>query len=168
MIAPRKTFVEKPNSDPASLFLIQANIITGGLILTFVAQHNTMDMTGQAHIIHLFSKACRDEFYTCAIATYLSRTANEATFSATAGFDTAVDLILSSWAKLKGYGLDFSLGLGMPLAVRRPLYQPVQGLAFLVTKTLHGDIEAAICLRGEDMERPRADVEFAKYGTYIG
>jgi hypothetical protein len=89
-------------------------------------------------------------------------------FSATAGFDTSVDLVLSSWAKLKGYGLDFNLGLGMPLAVRRPLFQPVQGLAFLMPKTLHGDIEAAICLRDEDMERLREDVEFGKYGTYIG
>lgn len=339
IIAPRKTFVEKSNSGPAPVFLVQANIITGGLILTFVAQHNTMDMTGQAHIIYLFSKACRGEafteeellsgnlprhnivpllenswtpgpevhrhvlkaipshhisesisnaplpctwayftfpassiaslksiasevvstpayvssddvltafiwravtrarlprldpltqstiaravdvrpylnisptypgpiqistyntsvlhslldeplgnialrlrlaidpetsdleFYSRAIATYLSRIANKAMFSATAGFDTSVDLVLSSWAKLKGYGLDFNLGLGMPLAVRRPLFQPVQGLAFLMPKTLHGDIEAAICLRDEDMERLREDVEFGKYGTYIG
>ncbi|KAJ5317536.1 hypothetical protein N7508_002044 [Penicillium antarcticum] len=46
IIVPRKTFVGDSNSDPAP-----ANIITGRLILTFVAQHNTMNMTGQARII---------------------------------------------------------------------------------------------------------------------
>jgi hypothetical protein len=59
-----KTFTSgrKPTSAPA--FLIQANLISHGLILTFVAQHNTMDMTGQAHVIFLFSKACCGEPFT--------------------------------------------------------------------------------------------------------
>lgn len=64
ILALRKTLVEKSNSGPEPVFLIQANIITGGLILTFVAQHNTMEMTEQAHIIYMFSKSCRGEAFT--------------------------------------------------------------------------------------------------------
>ncbi|KAL0938120.1 trichothecene 3-O-acetyltransferase [Colletotrichum truncatum] len=58
-IAPRKIFPDIPS--PAPAFLVQANFIDAGLILTFVAQHNTMDMTGLGHVVHLFSKACHGE-----------------------------------------------------------------------------------------------------------
>jgi hypothetical protein len=61
VIAPRKTL---PSETPVEVFLLQANFITGGLILTFVAQHNTMDMTGQGQVIRLFSKACHGETFT--------------------------------------------------------------------------------------------------------
>jgi hypothetical protein len=67
IIAPRKTLPgssDESASDSAPVFLLQANFITGGLLLTFVGQHNTMDMTGQGQIIHLFSKACRNEQFT--------------------------------------------------------------------------------------------------------
>lgn len=63
IIAPRKTI---PRGDElvTPIFLVQANFVTGGLVLTFVGQHNSMDMTGQGQIIHLFSKACRNEEFT--------------------------------------------------------------------------------------------------------
>jgi len=67
IIAPCKTLPgssDESASDSAPVFLLQANFIPGGLVLTFVAQHNTMDMTGQGQIIHLFSKACRNEQFT--------------------------------------------------------------------------------------------------------
>ena len=67
IIAPRKTLPgssDESASDSEPVFLLQANFITGGLLLTFVGQHNTMDMTGQAQIINLFSKACRNEQFT--------------------------------------------------------------------------------------------------------
>ncbi|KAI9734891.1 MAG: hypothetical protein M1834_001971 [Cirrosporium novae-zelandiae] len=67
IIAPRRTLPgspDEPASDPAPVFLLQANFITGGLLLTFVGEHNVMDMTGQGQIIHLFSKACRNEQFT--------------------------------------------------------------------------------------------------------
>jgi hypothetical protein len=35
-------------------------------------------------------------------------------------------------------------------------------------RALDGEITIAICLRDEDMERLRADEEFAKYGRYTG
>ena len=67
IIAPRKTLassVDEYASEPTPIFLLQATFIIGGLLLTIVAQHQTMDMTGQGFIIDLFSKACRNEEFT--------------------------------------------------------------------------------------------------------
>lgn len=46
------------------VLLLQANFIQGGLVLSIVANHGTMDIAGQGQIIHLFSKACRNEPFT--------------------------------------------------------------------------------------------------------
>jgi hypothetical protein len=45
-------------------FCVQANFIKGGLMLTLVAQHNAMDMTGQDFIVNMLSKACHNESFT--------------------------------------------------------------------------------------------------------
>ncbi|KAJ5714859.1 Transferase [Penicillium malachiteum] len=42
----------------APVFAVQANFITGGLILTFVGQHDVMDMTGQDAIIEWLDNIC--------------------------------------------------------------------------------------------------------------
>ncbi|EEB05031.1 trichothecene 3-O-acetyltransferase [Schizosaccharomyces japonicus yFS275] len=44
------------NAEP--VFLVQANIIIGGLVLTCVAHHSVMDMTAQGEVVRLLSKAC--------------------------------------------------------------------------------------------------------------
>jgi trichothecene 3-O-acetyltransferase len=348
IVAPCKTLpdsCDKSASDAAPVFLLQANFITGGLLLTFVGQHNTMDMTGQGQIIHLFSKACRNEqftseelssgnlarrnlipllddsykqgselahqivkptpsrpissgtngnsapppppkcawayftfhptsltavkslatetitlpsgyistddalsaliwqsvvrarlprlnptaestfaravdvrrylgvsqtypgvmqnmtyhtymlqklaeeplggvasqlrsaldprtsnlgYHTRALATFLNRTPDKNIVSFTATLDLSAGIMLSSWAKLDCYELDFNLGLGKPEAVRRPQFAPVESLIYLMPRTLDGEIAVAICLRDEDMERLRKDEEFAKYGRYVG
>ncbi|CAF9939624.1 hypothetical protein IMSHALPRED_001573 [Imshaugia aleurites] len=346
IIAPRKTLpAGESASDPAPVFLIQANFITGGLILTFVGQHNTMDMTGQGNIIHLFSKACRSEpftddellysnlarrniiplldrsykpgselayqmvqpapshpiskesnehpappppsnctwtyftfdptslstlkslatksitipsryistddalsafiwqsvirarltrlsptskstlaravnvrqylgisqlytgliqnmtystytlqelaeeplgliasqlrsaldpktsnleYNTRALATVLDRATDKNIVNFTATIDLSEDLMLSSWAKLNCYELDFNLGLGKPEAVRRPRFEPVESLVYLMPRALDGEIGVAICLRDDDLERLRADKDFARYGKYVG
>lgn len=51
-------------AESALVFCVQANFIEGGLMLTLVAQHNVMDMTGQDFIIGLLSKACHNEPFT--------------------------------------------------------------------------------------------------------
>lgn len=61
IIAPFNTLPEDNSEAPAPIFVLQANFIVGGLVLTIVGQHNTMDMTGQGHIISLLSKACHNE-----------------------------------------------------------------------------------------------------------
>ncbi|KJA18995.1 hypothetical protein HYPSUDRAFT_204912 [Hypholoma sublateritium FD-334 SS-4] len=59
IIAPIRT-LSSGSDDTSPVFLIQATFIPGGLLLTFVGQHNVMDMTGQGRIINLFSKACHN------------------------------------------------------------------------------------------------------------
>lgn len=65
-IAPRKTLdmVFGQASDPAEVFAIQVNYIPGGLLFTVATQHNVMDMTGQAELTRLLSKACKGENFT--------------------------------------------------------------------------------------------------------
>lgn len=105
---------------------------------------------------------------TRALTTVLDRTTNKNIVSFTATLDLSTDIIFSSWAKVDCYGLDFNLGLGRPEAVRRPRFNPVESLMFLMPRILDGEIAAAICLRDEDMERLREDEEFNKYARYIG
>jgi len=66
-VCARRTLPGSPNEvhlDALPVFLAQANFIHGGLLLAFVGQHNTMDMTGQAQLIDLLDKACRGEEFT--------------------------------------------------------------------------------------------------------
>ncbi|KAL9095191.1 MAG: hypothetical protein Q9165_002447 [Trypethelium subeluteriae] len=65
LFAPRDTFSEAENVEESSpVFLLQANIIIGGVVLTFLGQHQAMDITGQGQIMHLLSKACHCEPFT--------------------------------------------------------------------------------------------------------
>ncbi|KAE8371822.1 transferase family-domain-containing protein [Aspergillus bertholletiae] len=64
IIAPRKTLPAPDETSIWPAFLVQANFICGGLILSLVGHHSAMDMTGQGQIIHLLSKACRGDAYT--------------------------------------------------------------------------------------------------------
>jgi hypothetical protein len=47
--------------DLAPVFLLQTNFITSGLLLAIVASHSAMNVVGQVHMLHLLSKACRNE-----------------------------------------------------------------------------------------------------------
>jgi hypothetical protein len=64
LVAPRKSNSGRPGECTAEVFQLQVNFIKEGLILTFLGQHQAMDGIGQAQIIHLFSKACRNENFT--------------------------------------------------------------------------------------------------------
>jgi hypothetical protein len=64
IIAPRKTVSGRPGETTAEVFQLQANFIRGGLILTFLGQHQSVDGIGQAEVTRLFSKACRNENFT--------------------------------------------------------------------------------------------------------
>ena len=64
VIAPRNTLPGGPNEEKSPVFLLQANFLTGGLVLTIVGAHPAMDMTGQGQLIDLLSKACRGEEFT--------------------------------------------------------------------------------------------------------
>ncbi|KAI9163989.1 trichothecene 3-o-acetyltransferase [Paramyrothecium foliicola] len=108
------------------------------------------------------------EYYARSLATLISRMPDKNGTSFIAGFDMSKDVMLSSWAKQDSYELDFGLGLGNPEAVRRPRFDGLQGLGYLLPKAPNGDIGLAMCLSTADMENLRRDKEFARYATYIG
>ena len=64
VVAPYKTLaVTDVSALELPVFIVQANFIAGGLLLTFNAQHGSMDMAGQSQIISLLAKACRGEVF---------------------------------------------------------------------------------------------------------
>ena len=106
-------------------------------------------------------------YITRALATFISRTPDKSIVSVAAALELSTDMMLSSWANIDCYDLDFNLGLGKPEAVRRPQFQPYESLIYLMPRTLDGEIAVGICLRDEDMEVLKADNEFTKYGNLI-
>ncbi|KAG6913564.1 hypothetical protein DXG01_005883 [Tephrocybe rancida] len=103
-----------------------------------------------------------------ALATALHRAQDKGSLSVTAALDLGTDVMLSSWAKENLYELDFGLNLGTPEAVRRPCFDPVESLVYLLPRTKEGEVVAAICLREGDLERLRKDEEFGRFGAWIG
>ena len=70
------------------------------------------------------------------------------------------------------YELDFGLNLGKPVAVRRPKFYPVEGLAYLlprkVNKEGNGEVVLVICLSHEDIARLRECEEWNRFAVFIG
>jgi hypothetical protein len=105
---------------------------------------------------------------TRSLAAFVSKPGNKTKASFTAKMNLNSDIMLSSWSKIKGYEMDFGLGLGKPLAVRRPGFVPVESLLYLMPKALDEGIALAVCLREEDLEKLKTDEEFGKMARYIG
>ncbi|KAK4044596.1 transferase family-domain-containing protein, partial [Parachaetomium inaequale] len=64
LIAPQRTLpggIAGSGPNPTPVFAVQANFISGGLILTFVTQHQAMDLAGQRQIMSLLSRVCRGD-----------------------------------------------------------------------------------------------------------
>ena len=107
-------------------------------------------------------------YNTRALATLIDTARDKNVVSFTATVDVSKDVMLSSWAGLECCGLDFNLGLGRPDAVRRPRFEPVESLIYLMPRTSDGGIAVGISLRDGDMERLRADERFGMYARYVG
>ncbi|MDI1487544.1 MAG: hypothetical protein OHK93_006814 [Ramalina farinacea] len=105
---------------------------------------------------------------TRALATALHRSRDKSSISFVEDIDSSTDIMLSSWAKLDCYYLDFGIGLGKPEAVRRPQFVPYEGLIYLIPKKPNGEIAVGLCLRDEDMTCLRDDKTFKKFCTYVG
>ncbi|KAG0331403.1 hypothetical protein BG004_001684 [Podila humilis] len=104
-----------------------------------------------------------------AASTFLHRTMDKWTIYILKAIDLDVSMMLSSWAKLEGcWSLDFNMGLGPPIAVRRPRFTPFPSLMYLMPKSPQGEISAAICALDEDLERLKNDKEFVKFARFIG
>ena len=107
-------------------------------------------------------------YATRALTTWRHLKGEESNINVMATVNLSKDIALSSWAKYNCYDLDFNLGLGKPEAVRRPAFTPVESLFYLMPKTPDGEIAALLCLREEDLEKLKTDVEFMRYAAYIG
>jgi trichothecene 3-O-acetyltransferase len=102
------------------------------------------------------------------LATHLTLNPNKSSVTPGADLNLSSDIFFSSWAKLPCYNLDFNLGLGFPESVRRPRFDQVEGLMYLMPMDRGGGVDAAICLRDEELEGLRTDGEFGEYAKWIG
>ncbi|KAG8420769.1 hypothetical protein J3458_002697 [Metarhizium acridum] len=107
-------------------------------------------------------------YNTRALATFLSRCADKSQVLVTGCVDPSSGIMLSSWAGVSLYDLDFNLGLGRPEAVRRPRFFPVESLMYIMPKSPRGDMAVAMCIRDEDWQRLKEDEEWGKFVEFIG
>ncbi|PSN64571.1 hypothetical protein BS50DRAFT_576012 [Corynespora cassiicola Philippines] len=108
-------------------------------------------------------------YRTRSLATFISQSPeNRARANFTATLKLDADVMLSSWAKIDAYHVDFGLGLGLPEAVRRPGFVPVESLFYLMPKARDGEVAVALCLRAEDLERLKGDDDFTRFGEFVG
>ena len=84
--------------------------------------------------------------------------------------DRSKTIVLSSWAKTACYGkgLDFGLGMGEPVAVRRPRFREVEGVVYFLPRSLEGEIAVGVCLRCDDLENLMGDEGFGGFGRWVG
>lgn len=106
--------------------------------------------------------------YTRAIAALLHRTPDKGIISMGANINPSRDLMISSWAAANCYGLDFGMGLGLPVAVRRPRFIPVEGLGYFLPRSPNGEIVLVLCLRNGDMNALKEDEEWRMWAVWVG
>lgn len=78
------------------------------------------------------------------------------------------DVLISSWASWPVYPSDFGGHLGKPEFARRPTFGPSVGLIYMMPRNLEGDIDVAICLKKDDLERLKDDPVWRTYADFIG
>lgn len=106
---------------------------------------------------------------TRALATVLDRAEDKNTINVTASLEcSSTDLMLSSWSKVECYSWDFNLGLGLPEAVRRPLFTPVPGLIYFMPRRSDGEIAVAISLLDKDLNKLKVDELFTSFARFVG
>lgn len=108
------------------------------------------------------------------LVTYIaSHQGDLSSISIAADIDSSKDIWFSSWAGLPCYEFDFGLGglgagLEKPEKVRVPLLHAFEGLFYLLPMDREGGIDAAVCLRGGELEGMREDEELRRWGVWIG
>lgn len=105
---------------------------------------------------------------TRALATVIDRLPDKGIINITAPVDPSTGIMLSSWASVQLDQLDFGVGLGLPLAVRRPVFDPVESLMYILPKSSSGGAVVGLCLREEDWAVLERDDEWRGYASYIG
>ena len=102
------------------------------------------------------------------LATLMHRAENKSTVSVAANLDLDSGIMLSSWTHLRCYSFDFNLGLGKPVAFRRPRMVPVPSLMYLLPRRTDGEVVLCICLRSDDLDALKEDSSFNSYARFIG
>ncbi len=82
--------------------------------------------------------------------------------------DPSTGIMLSSWASVKLHELDFNIGLGKPLAVRRPAFVPVESLMYIMPKGASDETVVGMCLRDEDWTMLKQDKRWTRFAMYVG
>lgn len=77
------------------------------------------------------------------------------------------DVMFSSWAGQGLYQQSFGK-LGKPSIAKRHKFKPMEGLIYFMPRTDAGDIDVAVCLRVEDIDRLKVDGVLTTYGKYVG
>ncbi|KAL9107779.1 MAG: hypothetical protein Q9227_007401 [Pyrenula ochraceoflavens] len=116
------------------------------------------------------SPTCNIGSRTRALVSHLANNSLEArsNVSFTARLDLSKDVMISSWARLMCYRLDFNLGLGKPVSVRRPQSEPSEGCVYIMPRDTKGGICVGLCLRNEDLDNLKQDGFFMGLANYIG
>lgn len=103
-----------------------------------------------------------------ALATALDASDDKGAFSYAANLNPAgFDLMLSSWSGLGLNHTEFGKVLGRPAFSKRPNLTPMEGLLYLLPRTVDGDVDVACCLRAEDIEKLKSDKEMTNYAQVI-
>lgn len=101
-------------------------------------------------------------------ATKIHRAKDKNAVNITPDLDSSLDIQISSWSKFKCFDLDFGMGLGNPVAVRRPQFVTLEGLIYFMPKALDGSVIVGLCLRNDDFDKIMLDDYFMRYCKVIG
>lgn len=100
------------------------------------------------------------------LATLIHRATDKDSVSITNHLDLDTDLMISSWVTMRCCDFDFGLGLGKPVAFRRPKHDCVPSLIFLLPRQTNGDVVVTLCLREDDLGHIRQDAGFTRFGRF--
>ena len=103
---------------------------------------------------------------TQALITLMTHDSDKGKYSLACGVDWTRDTMISSWSKVNGYNMDFGLGV-KPTCVKRPRFNPVPGLVFMMPKRGDGEISVATCLHGGEMDNLKKDEDWTTYAEPV-
>ena len=101
-------------------------------------------------------------------ATLLLRAEDRSTVSVGARLDLDSDLVVDSWSGMWCYSFTFGLGLGCPVAFRRPKQALVPSLVFLLPRRQDGEIVVQMGVGVDDLDALRGDGEWVRFAEYLG
>ena len=135
----------------------------------------TMSLSQLTQDLSLYNIACRirqslnkiDDFHIRSLATLIRSETDKSTIAFELP-NPERDVTISSWASLPIYSCDFGPLLKRPEYVRRPAFEPSDGLVYIMPKTLEGHLDIAISLRNDDMKRLKEDEAWKSFAQFIG